>query len=84
MAEGSELLNALGSAAKERRKTELGLTQETMANDSTLNQMWISQMENGRKNITLLQLARLADALEITMAELLARTERHWRQGERR
>lgn len=81
MDEDEILRRALGKAVQERRKTELGLTQEAMANEGDLNQAWISHVENGRHALNLWNLRRLATALGITRAELLARAERHERDG---
>lgn len=69
---------ALGRAVKERRR-KLGLTQEQLANDSDLHQRWISNVEQGWRNPSLLSLRRLAEALGISVSELLAAAERHER-----
>jgi transcriptional regulator with XRE-family HTH domain len=71
---------ALGRAVKERR-AQLGLTQEQLANDSDLHQRWISNVEQGWRNPSLLSLRRLADALGMSASELLAAAERHERRG---
>ena len=66
---------ALGKAVQARR-AELDLTQEDLANETGLNQNWISHIENGRRNPSLLSLRRLAAGLGLKPAELLARSER--------
>jgi transcriptional regulator with XRE-family HTH domain len=65
---------ALGLAVKARRQ-ELGITQETLANDSGLHQRWISNVETGRRNPSYASLRRLASGLGLTASELLLRAE---------
>jgi transcriptional regulator with XRE-family HTH domain len=67
---------ALGKAVKARR-AELGLSQEALANETGLNQNWISHIENGRRNPSLRSLHRLAIGLSLKPAALLARSERY-------
>jgi transcriptional regulator with XRE-family HTH domain len=66
--------HALGLAAK-RRREELGITQEALANDSGLHQRWISNLENGKRNPSYASLRRLAAGLDQSASELLARAE---------
>jgi DNA-binding XRE family transcriptional regulator len=68
------LQHALGLAAK-RRREELGITQEALANDSGLHQRWISNLENGKCNPSYASLRRLAAGLDQSASELLARAE---------
>jgi transcriptional regulator with XRE-family HTH domain len=70
--------HALGRAVKERRG-ELGLTQEEMANESGLDQRWISNVECGWRNPSLRSLRRLGEALDLSASQLLAQSERHER-----
>jgi transcriptional regulator with XRE-family HTH domain len=65
---------ALGLAVKARRQ-ELGITQETLANDSGLHQRWISNVENGKRNPSYGSLRRLASGLDLSASELIARAE---------
>jgi len=66
--------SALGLAVKARRQ-ELGITQETLANDSELHQRWISNVENGKRNPSYASLRRLASGLGLSASELIARAE---------
>ena len=66
--------HALGLAVKARR-TELGLTQETLANNTGLHQRWISNVETGKRNPSYGSLRRLADGLGLSASELIARAE---------
>ncbi|MGN6373696.1 MAG: helix-turn-helix domain-containing protein [Solirubrobacteraceae bacterium] len=65
---------ALGLAVKARRE-ELGRTQEQLSNDSELHQRWISNVETGKRNPSYASLRRLAAALDLSTAELIARAE---------
>ena len=65
---------ALGHAVKARRQ-ELGITQETLANDTELHQRWISNVETGKRNPSYASLRRLAAGLGLSASELLARAE---------
>jgi transcriptional regulator with XRE-family HTH domain len=65
---------ALGLAVKARRE-QLGLTQEQMANDSGLHQRWLSNVETGKRNPSYGSLRRLAEGLDLSASELLARAE---------
>jgi transcriptional regulator with XRE-family HTH domain len=65
---------ALGLATK-RRREELGLTQEQLANDTDLHQRWISNVETGKRNPSYASLRRLAAGLELSTSQLLARAE---------
>jgi transcriptional regulator with XRE-family HTH domain len=65
---------ALGLAVK-RRRQELALTQEQLANDTELHQRWISNVETGKRNPSYGSLRRLAAGLDLTASELLARVE---------
>lgn len=65
---------ALGDAAKQRRE-QLGITQETLANDTQLHQRWISNVETGKRNPSYASLRRLAAGLGLSASELIARAE---------
>jgi transcriptional regulator with XRE-family HTH domain len=65
---------ALGEAVKDRRQ-ELGLTQEQLANETGLHQRWISNVETGKRNPSYASLRRLAAGLELSVSQLIERTE---------
>lgn len=48
-----------------------GWTQQDLADRSGINRTYISALEHGERNIGLLNLARLAEALEVPAVELL-------------
>jgi transcriptional regulator with XRE-family HTH domain len=64
----------LGHAVVNRRR-ELGLSQEKLAFDSQLDRTYISSVERGRRNPSLLTLARIATALQLPLSGLIARAE---------
>lgn len=46
-----------------------GLTQEQLAEKATLHSTYIGQVERGEKNVTLVSLAKILDALDISFSE---------------
>jgi transcriptional regulator with XRE-family HTH domain len=48
-----------------------GWTQEELAHRSGLNRTYIGQIEGGHRNVAIRNLFKLADALDVTVAELL-------------
>ena len=65
---------ALGDAVKARRQ-DLGLTQEQVSLRSDLHQRWISNVETGKRNPSYASLRRLAAALQLSTADLIALAE---------
>lgn len=65
---------ALGEAVKARRQ-DLGLTQEQVSLRSDLHQRWLSNVETGKRNPSYASLRRLAAALQLSTAELIAHAE---------
>ncbi|MBN9523763.1 helix-turn-helix transcriptional regulator [bacterium] len=64
-----------GFAVKVRRE-ELGLTQEDLADKAGIHRTYLSDVERGTRNLSLLNIERLAAALAITMTDLFAAVER--------
>jgi transcriptional regulator with XRE-family HTH domain len=64
------LLAALGQNVRRRREAR-ELTQEKLAEKSGLDPTYISDIERGRRNPGIKNVARLAKALGLTTAELL-------------
>lgn len=54
------------------RRRELGLTQEGLADVSGLRQAYVAQVESGRRNISLLNIERLARALGLPISTLFS------------
>lgn len=70
-----QLQIALGRALKARR-AELGITQDEVSHRSSLARSYVSGAETGAINISIGNAQRLAEAVELTLSELLARAER--------
>lgn len=59
----------LGANIKARRE-KLGLAQTTLGERSGIHRTYINQLENGHKNLTVVVLSRLAEALGTTPSAL--------------
>jgi transcriptional regulator with XRE-family HTH domain len=59
----------LGKAIRKRR-ISLGLTQEQLAERADLHWTYVSGIERGERNVAILNIARLAKALETTVSSL--------------
>lgn len=66
-----ERLYALGQAIVARRR-ELGMSQEALADASGVNRSHMGEVERGKRNITTLNVLRLATALDTTASALFA------------
>lgn len=65
-----QFLRALG--AKVRRERErMGLSQEELGAKAKAHRTYVGMIERGEKNITIFNLRRFADALGITVRDLL-------------
>lgn len=63
-------LVALGKAIREVRLSK-GISQEKLALLSEVDRSYVGRVERGDNNVAVLTLARLADALDLTLAKLL-------------
>jgi transcriptional regulator with XRE-family HTH domain len=64
-----EILKRFGSKVKEFRLNQ-NLSQEELAHKANLHRTYIGMIERGEKNITLLNIEKIAKALVINMHEL--------------
>jgi transcriptional regulator with XRE-family HTH domain len=64
------VLREFGSIVRRRRR-EKGLSQEALAELTGFDRTYISQVELGKRNPALVNVCRLAEALDTTPAELL-------------
>ena len=64
-----------GFAVKARRE-ELELTQEDLAEKAGIHRTYLSDIERGSRNVSLLNIERIAAALGIPISELFQRVER--------
>jgi transcriptional regulator with XRE-family HTH domain len=53
------------------RRLELGLSQEALADRVDLHRTYVGSLERGERNVSLLNIVRLASALEIDAGQLL-------------
>jgi transcriptional regulator with XRE-family HTH domain len=64
-----------GFSVKTRRE-DLGLTQEEFAERARIHRTYLSDVERGQRNISLLNIERVAAALDLTMSELFRLVDR--------
>ena len=67
-------IKAFGLTVKEMRKAQ-SLSQETLAAEAGLDRAFLSQVETGRKQPSLLTIFRLAGALKLEVSDLFKRVE---------
>ncbi len=61
-----------GNAVRERR-VELQLSQEDFAEHAGLHRTYISDLERGRRNVSLENIEKLAKALNLSLSDLMER-----------
>ncbi|CAJ0893296.1 helix-turn-helix domain-containing protein [Ralstonia flatus] len=64
-------LGLLGAAVRARRKAAL-LSQEALADRAEIDRSHMGKIERGERNVTLLNVLRIAQALDCKPSELLA------------
>jgi transcriptional regulator with XRE-family HTH domain len=64
-----------GDAVRVRRE-ELGLTQEDLAEKAGIHRTYLSDIERGSRNVALVNIERLAQALAVTISQLFQGIER--------
>lgn len=65
-------LRRLGEEIRARRKS-VGLSQEALAADSGIDRSHMGKIERGERNVTLLNVIKIADALQCKPSEILAK-----------
>lgn len=65
-----QILKQFGQRLKSIR-TEKGLTQEQLALESGLDRTYVSSVERGLRNLSLITIVKFADALEVEPLTLL-------------
>ena len=53
------------------RRYELGLSQEALAEAAGMHRTYVGSLERGERNVALLNIIRLAEALELDPADLV-------------
>ena len=79
LARRRSLLGVIGVSIRSLR-SERGLSQETLAARADLDRSYVSGVERGVKNISVLNLERIANALDVSLVELLAAMDSTRRQ----
>lgn len=69
-----QFLERVGFRVRERR-TAMKLTQAQLAENCGLHRTFIGSVERGERNVALLSLRKIATALRVTPAELLAESD---------
>jgi transcriptional regulator with XRE-family HTH domain len=71
----ADIRERFGFAVKTRRE-ELGLIQEDLAEKAGIHRTYLSDIERGGRNVSLINIERLAEALALSIAELFRMVER--------
>jgi XRE family aerobic/anaerobic benzoate catabolism transcriptional regulator len=74
--ESGRLLGVLGERVRTLR-AHRGLTRKALARDSQVSERYLAQLEQGRGNISVMLLARVAAALRTDLSDLLRMREQH-------
>ena len=72
--DAEQKLLALGWAVRKRR-SDLALSQEELAERAELHRNYIGGIERGERNIGFVNLTNLAEALELSLSDLAAHIE---------
>jgi transcriptional regulator with XRE-family HTH domain len=67
---------AFGLAVRARR-IQLGVSQETLADDAQLHRTYVGSVERGERNVSLRNIFAIASALQIDPSELISDAESH-------
>lgn len=67
---GHPVLVAFGASVREARK-ERGISQEELAWRSGVDRSYMSSIERGEQNVGLMSMHRVAEALGVTLSELV-------------
>ena len=72
----SDIRERFGFAVKTRRE-ELNWTQEDLADKAGIHRTYLSDVERGSRNLSLINIERLAAALSMSLADLFRLVEMH-------
>lgn len=75
MSGASELLQSLSKLIR-RKREEIGMSQTELAERSNLHRTYINNIERGTKNVSIESVKKIADALEMSVADLLTEAEK--------
>lgn len=68
----SDVLVRFGERLRVVRQS-VGVSQEKLADLAGLHRTYVSSVERGKRNISLLNIERLADALKVSLTDLMPR-----------
>jgi transcriptional regulator with XRE-family HTH domain len=71
----ADIRERFGFAVKAKRE-ELGLTQEDLAELAKIHRTYLSDIERGSRNLSLINIERLARALKMSISALFQAVER--------
>lgn len=69
--DAEDIQSRFGARVRELRQAK-ELTQEQLAFDSGLDRTYINSVEQGRRNVSLVNIVRIAEALKVEPAELVS------------
>jgi len=72
--EANQILRRLGFVLR-RHRERMKLTQEAFADEHGLNRTYYSAIERGTQNLSILNVARIARALDLSLSRLLREAE---------
>jgi transcriptional regulator with XRE-family HTH domain len=70
----ADIRERFGYAVKTLRE-ESGLTQEDLADKAAIHRTYLSDIERGARNVSLINIERIAVALRLSISELFQRVE---------
>jgi len=71
-----DIRHRFGFAVKTRRE-HLGLNQEELAERAGIHRTYLSDVERGSRNLSLVNIERLAEALSLSLSQLFAEVDAH-------
>ena len=74
----SDILTRFGQAVRKRRM-EMNLSQETLAERADLHRTYVADIERGVRNVSLKNIEKLARALDLSISSLCATIEKDGR-----
>lgn len=71
-----QVLQALGEAVRIKRR-DLGLSQEELGDRAELHRTYVTDIESGLRNMSLLTLIKISRALTLPLSQLIIEAESH-------
>lgn len=62
----------LGKRIRELRTNNTGLSQEKFAHKIEMDRTYFASVETGKRNISIMNIKKIADGLKVTLSELFA------------